>query len=111
MNSGVPESNSSLKASDQVAVAISKKKAKIRSAWISFAGRIAAQIIGAVATVALGVVVLGKPTTLSSHAAGKAAAEDTPVTGQPWPALPGRQWWRCCPWTTTRQAPITSSMG
>lgn len=35
------------------------KRQKVRSAWISFAGRIAAQLIGAVATVGLGVVVLG----------------------------------------------------
>jgi cell division septation protein DedD len=38
----------------------SRKRDKIRSAWISFAGRIVAQIIGAIATVALGVVVLGR---------------------------------------------------
>ena len=37
-----------------------RKREKVRSAWISFAGRIAAQIIGAIATVTLGVVVLGK---------------------------------------------------
>ena len=37
-----------------------RKRDKIRSAWISFAGRIVAQIIGAVATVTLGVVVLGR---------------------------------------------------
>ncbi len=37
----------------------SRKRDKIRSAWISFAGRIAAQLIGAIATVTLGVVVLG----------------------------------------------------
>jgi hypothetical protein len=37
-----------------------RKRSKVRSAWISFAGRIAAQIIGAIATVALGVIVLGK---------------------------------------------------
>lgn len=35
------------------------KKQKIRSAWISFAGRIVAQLIGSIATVTLGVVVLG----------------------------------------------------
>jgi TolB-like protein len=34
------------------------KKDKMRSAWISFAGRIVAQIVGAIATVALGVTVL-----------------------------------------------------
>jgi TolB-like protein len=37
-----------------------KKKDKVRSAWISFTGRIVAQIVGAVATVALGVTVLHK---------------------------------------------------
>ena len=51
----------------------SRKRDKIRSAWISFAGRIAAQIIGAIATVTLGVVVLGK------HAPAAAAPADTPT--------------------------------
>jgi hypothetical protein len=52
----------------------SRKRDKIRSAWISFAGRIVAQIIGAVATVMLGVVVL------SRHApAPVAAATSTPT--------------------------------
>ena len=36
-----------------------RKRDKIRSVWISFAGRIAAQLIGAIATVTLGVIVLG----------------------------------------------------
>lgn len=35
------------------------KRDKIRSAWISFAGRIVAQLIGATATVMLGAIVLG----------------------------------------------------
>lgn len=35
-----------------------KKKAKVRNVWISFAGRIVAQIIGAVASVVLGIMVL-----------------------------------------------------
>ena len=51
----------------------SRKRAKIRSAWISFAGRIAAQIIGAIATVTLGVIVLGK------HAPAAAAPADAPT--------------------------------
>ena len=37
-----------------------RKRSKVRSVWINFAGRIAAQIIGAMATVTLGVLVLGK---------------------------------------------------
>jgi hypothetical protein len=49
----------------------SRKRDKIRSAWISFAGRIAAQIIGAIATVTLGVIVLGK----HAPAPAKPAAE------------------------------------
>ena len=43
---------------DQNAEKKKKKKDKVRSAWISFVGRIIAQFVGAVATVALGVVVL-----------------------------------------------------
>ena len=39
------------------------KKDKVRSAWISFAGRIVAQIVGAIATVALGVMVLHRYTS------------------------------------------------
>jgi TolB-like protein len=35
-----------------------RKKDKVRSAWISFVGRILAQLVGAIATVALGVMVL-----------------------------------------------------
>ena len=49
-----------------------KKKDKVRSAWISFAGRIVAQIVGAIATVALGVMVLHRYTS-TDHAAGSAA--------------------------------------
>ena len=40
-----------------------KKRDKVRSAWISFAGRIAAQLVGAIATVALGVMVLHRYTS------------------------------------------------
>jgi TolB-like protein len=50
-----------------------KKKSKVRSAWIAFAGRIVAQVIGAVATVVLGV------TIVNSHM-GKVAA---PVAATP----------------------------
>jgi len=51
----------------------SRKRDKIRSAWISFAGRIAAQLIGAIATVTLGVIVLGK------HAPAAAEAANAPT--------------------------------
>ena len=52
----------------------SRKRNKVRSAWISFAGRIAAHIIGAIATVTLGVIVLGK------HQATAAASTPTAPT-------------------------------
>src|SRR5256885_2366521 len=37
-----------------------KKKDKVRSAWISFVGRIVAQIIGAAASIVFGVMILHK---------------------------------------------------
>jgi hypothetical protein len=43
------------------------KKDKVRSAWISFAGRIVAQIVGAIATVALGVMVLHRYTAIDAQ--------------------------------------------
>src|SRR5688572_20469566 len=48
---------------EQVADKKKRKKDKIRSAWISFAGRIVAQMVGAIATVALGVMVLHRYTS------------------------------------------------
>jgi hypothetical protein len=53
-------------AAEPSAQAVDKKKTKkdkVRSAWISFAGRIVAQIVGAIATVALGVMVLHRYTS------------------------------------------------
>ena len=38
------------------------KKDKVRSAWIAFAGRIIAQLVGAIATVSLGVLMLHRYT-------------------------------------------------
>ena len=52
----------------------SRKRSKVRSAWISFAGRIVAQIIGAIATVTLGAIVLG-----GRHAPVQAAVSATPT--------------------------------
>jgi TolB-like protein len=60
-----------------------KKKAKLRSAWISFVGRIVAQVIGAVATVVLGFAVV------SSHVArlpGGSASASTPATATATPS-------------------------
>lgn len=62
-----------------------RKKDKVRSAWISFAGRIVAQIVGAIATVALGVMVLHRYTSTDTRppavepAASAAHGSQTPV--------------------------------
>jgi cell division septation protein DedD len=64
-----------------------KKKDKVRSAWISFAGRIVAQLVGAIATVALGVMVLHRYT--SNDAKPPAAQVEHDRYGQP--AAPAAQ--------------------
>lgn len=51
---GPPEPAPSTSEPDQQEDKLRKKKDKIRSAWISFVGRIIAQILGAVATITLG---------------------------------------------------------
>jgi hypothetical protein len=57
------------------------KRDKIRSAWISFAGRIVAQLIGAVATVTLGAIVLGgrAPAVASAAAPTPTVLIATPI--------------------------------
>ena len=45
----------------------------LRAVWISFAGRVTAQIVGAVATVTLGVLVLGKGQPSRSPSADRPA--------------------------------------
>ena len=54
-----------------------KKKDKVRSAWISFAGRIVAQLVGAIATVALGVMVLHRYTSTDARPPAPELARDT----------------------------------
>ena len=51
---------------DELERKLEKKREKIRSAWISFVGRIVAQIMGAVATIALGLMVVQKYHTPST---------------------------------------------
>jgi TolB-like protein/tetratricopeptide (TPR) repeat protein len=51
-----------------------KKEEKLRSAWISFVGRIVAQIVGAVATIALGLAVAGRLSGPSGDASKAAKA-------------------------------------
>jgi TolB-like protein len=47
-------------AEDELEKKREKKRAKVRSAWISFVGRIIAQIMGAVATISLGLMLVQK---------------------------------------------------
>ncbi len=64
------------------ATKVAKRKAKVRSAWISFAGRIVAQIVGAAATVAFALVVLDRePAAHGIAAAG--AMPRTPTAASP----------------------------
>ena len=61
---------------------IKHKRSKVRSAWISFVGRIVAQIIGAVASVMLGLVVLHKygfPERASNESKPAIASSAAPV--------------------------------
>jgi hypothetical protein len=60
-----------------------RKREKVRSAWISFAGRITAQLIGAIATVALGVVVLGKGQPVAKAADASHDARPTVLVATP----------------------------
>ena len=60
-----------------------KKKDKVRSAWISFVGRIVAQIMGAVATIALGLMVVQKYAPLGSGPVEGAPSETTQATTVP----------------------------
>ena len=64
-----------------------KKRNKVRSAWIGFAGRVTAQLIGAIATVGLGYAVV---TTHAVKKAELAAATAAPasVQGRTEPAAP-----------------------
>jgi TolB-like protein len=51
-----------------------KKRNKVRSAWISFVGRIIAQFIGAAATILLGMVLLQKYQTVHENSADRSPA-------------------------------------
>jgi TolB-like protein len=57
---------------------LKRRKDKLRSAWISFVGRIIAQVVGAVASVLLGFMVLTKY-GLPDRTPAKAAAASQPV--------------------------------
>lgn len=62
------------------ALKLEKRRRKMRSAWIAFAGRILAQLIGAVATVMLGVYVL------RTFGVERAARPSIPAVASPAPA-------------------------
>jgi TolB-like protein len=65
---------------------LKRKKDKVRSAWISFVGRIVAQIVGAVASVLLGFMVLTKY-GLPERTSAKSAAASQPESI----AMPARE--------------------
>ena len=60
-----------------------RKRNKVRSVWISFAGRIAAQLIGSIATVTLGVLVLGKGAPAKTSADTAARPNQTVLIATP----------------------------
>jgi TolB-like protein len=60
-----------------------KKKDKVRSAWISFVGRIIAQIMGAVATICLGLLVVHKYQGPAKGQAAAAAQQQTSTQALP----------------------------
>ena len=65
-----------------------KKAHKVRSAWIAFVGRIVAQVIGAVATVVLGLAIadrITRPAAVAATAVVEAPAR--PRTGATWIAV------------------------
>lgn len=62
---------------------VETKRQKVRAAWISFAGRIAAQLIGAVATVGLGVVVLGGRVPPAAASVAPASSEQSVLVAKP----------------------------
>jgi TolB-like protein len=72
------------------AIKLNRRKSKVRSAWISFIGRIVAQIVGAIASVTLGLLVLtkyGLPEKLPKVGAiVKAAATSRPADHKTPPA-------------------------
>ena len=73
-----------------------KKKDKIRSAWISFAGRVVAQILGAAASVVLGIYVvssyganMGKATSAHVHREPRASAAEPSLAVLPFDNFSG----------------------
>lgn len=55
-----------------------KENEKLKSAWIGFVGRIVAQIVGAVATIVLGLMIAGKMPSCSSNGDSGASVQPPP---------------------------------
>lgn len=69
--------------SDAATSPVRKKKDKVRSAWISFAGRVVAQLVGAAATVVLGYTVVSHTAKSAVTAASTASAAPAPAGAGP----------------------------
>jgi TolB-like protein len=80
---------------------LKRKKDKVRSAWISFIGRIVAQVVGAVASVTLGLMLLSKYHNEEKVKTGTAGAVGTTGTAAVAPASPEQ---------LTRRAPGTLAL-
>ena len=74
MTNTEPAENAPAVAPEDAAKRRKKKKDKVRSAWISFAGRIVAQIVGAAATIILTLVFVQKFSESKSRVAPQPAA-------------------------------------
>ncbi len=86
--SSAPQPSASVPDADEAAAAAEKKKkkkkAKVRSAWISFAGRIVAQIVGAAATIVLGIyLVTNHRASSDGEAAPRAARTARAASAEP----------------------------
>ena len=80
-----------------------KKKDKVRSAWISFAGRIVAQIVGAAATIVLGIyLVTNHRASSDERGAPRVCARRRA------PPAPNRHS-RFCRSTTTQATPVRTT--
>jgi len=68
---------------------LKRRKSKVRAAWISFIGRIVAQVVGAIASVGLGLMVLHKyHSERAAEAAPAAAVAPAPSKSPAAPRLP-----------------------
>jgi TolB-like protein len=63
------------------AVKAKKKREKVRSAWISFVGRIVAQLVGAIATITLGLIVVQGYQTSAREPAAAGAGSHAGTSG------------------------------